>query len=196
MHFRQSELTKFSFQMSPLWRHSSCRHFPMTSLSIRLSNGRSMPQLGIGTYKIKLESEILKSLKASVLESDYKLIDSASVYRNEAHISKAIQWVTFLFVNYSTLVCLFNRKCPRNKSSKTFPGFVPEDQNRKQTQTLERTSPLIGIIYSTFLLRSLNIKRDRIFITSKLSPKDQGFQTAQDAIQRSLINLDTDYIDL
>ncbi len=44
-------------------------------------------------------------------------------------------------------------------------------------------------------LKSLKINRNQLFITSKIAPKDQGYQKALSAIQQSLKNLQLDYLD-
>jgi diketogulonate reductase-like aldo/keto reductase len=45
-------------------------------------------------------------------------------------------------------------------------------------------------------LRDSGIDRKTIFITSKLSPADHGFQSARDACMRSMQDLGVDYLDL
>ena len=40
------------------------------------------------------------------------------------------------------------------------------------------------------------IARDELFITTKLATEDQGFQSSQDALRRSLERLGLDYVDL
>ncbi|XP_059084706.1 glyoxal reductase-like isoform X4 [Tigriopus californicus] len=100
---------------------------------IRLRNGLSMPSIGLGTYRITKYDQIFTAIQ-SALESKYKLIDTASVYRNEAHIAKALD--------------------------------------------------------------ELNADRKSLFITSKLAPKDHGTEKAKAAVEKSLSELKTDYLDL
>lgn len=85
------------------------------------------PQLGFGTYRISTEEEILSSIRCA-LSNGYRLIDSATSYRNEHFIGKALQ------------VCL--------------PEF--------------------------------GLKREDIFITSKLQPSDHGREQALKAIKKSI----------
>ncbi|KHJ81921.1 oxidoreductase, aldo/keto reductase family protein, partial [Oesophagostomum dentatum] len=46
------------------------------------------------------------------------------------------------------------------------------------------------------LLPKYGLKREDIFITSKVSPANQGTELARKSIKSSLANLQTDYIDL
>lgn len=92
-----------------------------------------MPAIGLGTYRITKYDQIFTAVK-SALNSNYKLIDTASVYRNEAHIAKALE--------------------------------------------------------------ELNVDRKSLFITSKLAPKDHGTEKAKAAVEKSLSELRTDYLDL
>lgn len=58
---------------------------------IRLRNGVLMPQIGFGTYKIRSYDDIHRCLDHAILKCGYKHIDTAAVYRNEAHIAQAIE---------------------------------------------------------------------------------------------------------
>jgi diketogulonate reductase-like aldo/keto reductase len=51
----------------------------------------SLPSVGLGTFKIRRESDIEKSIRASVALSGYRLIDTAAVYRNETFIATSLQ---------------------------------------------------------------------------------------------------------
>lgn len=105
-----------------------------------LSNGLHLPAIGLGTFKIRKESEIDICVKSAICSSKYKLIDTASVYKNETYIATAL------------------------KDIQSKPDF--------------------------------NIKREDIFITTKLSPKDHGADKCRSAIKKSLENLGIDYLDL
>uniref|UniRef100_A0A158P8C2 Aldo_ket_red domain-containing protein n=1 Tax=Angiostrongylus cantonensis TaxID=6313 RepID=A0A158P8C2_ANGCA len=54
-----------------------------------LSNGASMPLLGLGTWQAKDEHELTISLKTA-LDHGYRLIDTAFLYQNEAIIGKVL----------------------------------------------------------------------------------------------------------
>ena len=102
--------------------------------SFMLSNNLKIPAIGLGTYRIKKAEEIHLALDSALIKSNYKLIDTAAVYRNEEHIAST--------------------------------------------------------------LKSLAIDRKSVFITSKLAPRDHGADKARAAFEKSLENLNTDYLDL
>ncbi|KAE9416620.1 hypothetical protein Angca_009709 [Angiostrongylus cantonensis] len=54
-----------------------------------LSNGASMPLLGLGTWQAKDEHELTISLKTA-LDHGYRLIDTAFLYQNEAIIGRVL----------------------------------------------------------------------------------------------------------
>ncbi|HKT57868.1 MAG TPA: aldo/keto reductase [Microbacterium sp.] len=58
--------------------------------SIPLSNGLHMPQIGLGVYLVTDVAECEASVKAA-LESGYRLIDTAALYRNERAVGRGIR---------------------------------------------------------------------------------------------------------
>ncbi|KAG0231248.1 hypothetical protein BGW42_000350 [Actinomortierella wolfii] len=98
-----------------------------------------MPLVGLGTYRIRdqalIDTCILEGLRAG-----YRLIDTATVYRNEHMIGNALK---------------------RIFAENLVPG----------------------------------LKREDIFITSKLAPKDQGYDFCYQAVLNSMEALQVDYID-
>lgn len=56
--------------------------------SIALSDGTSIPQLGLGTYK--LDDEAVVPVVHAALEIGYRHLDTAKIYRNEAGVGRAI----------------------------------------------------------------------------------------------------------
>jgi len=58
-----------------------------------------------------------------------------------------------------------------------------------------RTETVIGNLIQQ-LIPQLNITRSAFFITTKLHPQDHGYDEALRSFQRSLRNLNTDYVDL
>ncbi|KAF2359874.1 NADP-dependent oxidoreductase domain [Trinorchestia longiramus] len=60
------------------------------SKSITLANGVLMPLIGLGTYQICSREGIYTAVEAA-LASGYRLIDTASGYRNEEHIGAALR---------------------------------------------------------------------------------------------------------
>ena len=57
---------------------------------IHLNDGRKMPLLGLGVYKAT-EDEELKQAISSAVSWGYRLIDTASFYKNEEGVGKGIQ---------------------------------------------------------------------------------------------------------
>ncbi|KAJ2740568.1 Mitochondrial distribution and morphology protein 31, mitochondrial precursor [Coemansia sp. BCRC 34301] len=106
---------------------------------IPLANGLLMPSVGLGTWQHR-DAVVLKQVVLRALDAGYRLIDTASAYRNEAIIGE-------------TLAMAFNDK----------------------TRTL---------------------RREDVWITSKLAPKQQGYDGATAAVLESLKCLQVEYIDL
>src|SRR5690625_3646240 len=62
----------------------------MTNIPIKkLHNGTTIPQLGLGVYKVPSE-EVYQTVR-SALDLGYRHIDTASFYGNEAGVGKAIK---------------------------------------------------------------------------------------------------------
>ena len=61
----------------------------VASFLIRLNNGIRMPAVGLGTYKL-VEREAYAPVKAA-LEHGYRHIDTASFYKNEEWVGKAVK---------------------------------------------------------------------------------------------------------
>ena len=57
---------------------------------IKLSNGLNIPVIGFGTYKTGSEEETIIAVKEA-LNNGYRQIDTASFYKNEVGIGKAIK---------------------------------------------------------------------------------------------------------
>eukprot|EP00127_Corallochytrium_limacisporum_P005992 Clim_evm69s215 gene=Clim_evmTU69s215 len=108
---------------------------PLQCPSIKLRSGICMPMLGLGTFKVKDESDVETAVRAAV-KHGYRRIDTAKVYRNESMIGKVLK---------------------------------------------EIQSPTDG---------------RQIWITTKLGPKDQGYDQAIKAVEKSLTDLGVDCIDL
>ncbi|MGV3344897.1 2,5-didehydrogluconate reductase DkgA [Enterobacteriaceae bacterium LUAb1] len=56
---------------------------------IKLSDGNTMPQLGLGVWQASIEDARKATLKA--LDVGYRLIDTAAIYKNEEAIGAALQ---------------------------------------------------------------------------------------------------------
>jgi 2,5-diketo-D-gluconate reductase A len=61
----------------------------ITSPLMRLVDGNTIPQLGLGVYKV--ENELAAPLVAHALENGYRLIDTASMYENEVGVGQGIR---------------------------------------------------------------------------------------------------------
>jgi diketogulonate reductase-like aldo/keto reductase len=57
---------------------------------LTLNNGIKMPLLGLGVYKITEENEVNVSIQTAV-DAGYRLIDTASVYKNEEGVGHGIK---------------------------------------------------------------------------------------------------------
>ncbi|KAF9425446.1 hypothetical protein BGZ94_007516 [Podila epigama] len=58
--------------------------------SYTLSNGVQMPAVGLGTYRVR-DQETLDACILQALQSGYRLIDTATVYRNETMIGNSLK---------------------------------------------------------------------------------------------------------
>jgi len=64
---------------------------PVTLKStVQLNNGVSMPRLGLGVYLMRPGKVTYQAVKAA-LEAGYRLVDTASMYRNEDDVGRAIR---------------------------------------------------------------------------------------------------------
>ena len=67
-----------------------CANFAeKTMIYTKLNDGRAMPLLGYGTYKVEGDADPERCV-SEALEVGYRLIDTATLYRNEAEIGKAL----------------------------------------------------------------------------------------------------------
>lgn len=57
---------------------------------LKLNNGNEMPVLGLGVYKAE-DNEEVENAVLSAIEAGYRLIDTASVYKNEAGVGRAVE---------------------------------------------------------------------------------------------------------
>ena len=57
--------------------------------SVFLNNDRTMPLLGLGLYKATSEGEAESAIEAAV-QNGYRLIDTASAYKNEENVGRGI----------------------------------------------------------------------------------------------------------
>ena len=60
---------------------------------ITLNNGIKMPIFGLGVYKMTEENQVETAIKAAI-NTGYRLIDTASVYKNEEGVGRGIREVS------------------------------------------------------------------------------------------------------
>eukprot|EP01062_Namystynia_karyoxenos_P074458 TRINITY_DN71344_c0_g1_i1.p1 TRINITY_DN71344_c0_g1~~TRINITY_DN71344_c0_g1_i1.p1 ORF type:complete len:350 (+),score=117.35 TRINITY_DN71344_c0_g1_i1:116-1051(+) len=58
--------------------------------NFRLNDGREMPMLGLGVYRVEPGEEAYNAVRWA-LEAGYRLIDTAAMYRNEADVGRAVR---------------------------------------------------------------------------------------------------------
>lgn len=56
---------------------------------VPLNDGRSIPQLGFGVYKVPVDETA--SIVATAIEAGYRSIDTATLYRNEQGVGRAVR---------------------------------------------------------------------------------------------------------
>ena len=61
---------------------------PDTAPTLTLNDGRTMPQLGFGTYQIE-DADASEAVSMAV-EAGYRLVDTAAIYRNEKGVGAAL----------------------------------------------------------------------------------------------------------
>ena len=79
---------------------------------IHLNDGREMPVLGLGVYKAT-EDEELKQAISSAVSWGYRLIDTASFYKNEEGVGKGIQALDIPREDIGDIEDSFNRSLER-----------------------------------------------------------------------------------
>ncbi len=70
--------------------------------TVFLNTNREMPLLGLGVYKATGENEAERAI-VSAVENGYRLIDTASAYKNEENVGRGIASVGFPEVNFLLL---------------------------------------------------------------------------------------------
>ncbi|XP_049884903.1 uncharacterized oxidoreductase YtbE-like [Pectinophora gossypiella] len=63
------------------------------TIKFTLNNGTHMPAVGLGTYRVRQETDIMNAVDWA-LDAGYRMFDTAAVYGNECHLGAALR--TFL----------------------------------------------------------------------------------------------------
>ena len=72
-------------------QNSNCRAATLTNVpGLKLNNGLTMPQLGIGTYLLA-EGDVSKNAVLTALRKGYRHIDTAHAYGNERSVGQAVK---------------------------------------------------------------------------------------------------------
>src|ERR1700741_3035463 len=100
--------------------------------AITLSDGQSMPQVGLGVWQTPVE--VTADIVCTAVEAGYRSIDTAAAYQNEAGVGEGV--------------------------------------------------------------RASGLARDEVFVTTKLSSGDHGYDEALRAFDACLGRLGMDYVDL
>ncbi len=58
--------------------------------TVQFYNGRTMPKIGLGTYRVKDGDECRESVKYAI-EQGYRSIDTAMIYGNEETVGQGIK---------------------------------------------------------------------------------------------------------
>ena len=77
-----------NFGCQPTFFYQENRASMTTSPLMDLQDGNTMPQLGLGVYKV--DNDIAAPLVSHALQNGYRLIDTASMYENEVGVGKGI----------------------------------------------------------------------------------------------------------
>lgn len=98
--------------------------------TIKLNNGVKMPQEGFGVFQIP-DLELCEKAVSEAIEAGYRLIDTASAYRNEAAVGAAIR----------------KSGLPREDFFITSKAFINEMGYEKTKEAFIRTLGNLGIEY-------------------------------------------------
>ena len=77
-----------AFSFGPVACEDDDMKTPEGQLSLTLNTGDSIPQLGLGVFKV--DDDICEQIVLDALEVGYRHIDTAMIYRNEAAVGRAI----------------------------------------------------------------------------------------------------------
>ena len=102
---------------------------PQSAPTVRLNNGVEMPILGLGTYRMNAEDCERSVFEA--IQAGYRLIDTASAYRNEEAVGNALR----------------RSGVPRNELFVTTKLWVSDATYERTRAAFERSLQLLGLEY-------------------------------------------------
>ncbi|XP_004079738.1 uncharacterized protein LOC101172196 [Oryzias latipes] len=91
--------------------------------SVALNNGLQMPLLGLGTYKLSGPEEVHSAVDAA-LAAGYRAFDSAAVYRNEAHLGRALKQLLPKYGLTRKDVFITSKLGPKDQGGKAMEGAL------------------------------------------------------------------------
>ena len=84
--------------------------------SFELYNGMTIPSIGLGTWQMEDETEVRRTVRASLLQFGYKHIDTASIYRNERFIGAELAEISKEIAPMPINSCFLTSKVPPTKT--------------------------------------------------------------------------------
>lgn len=73
-----------------LWNNENIQSMKSPKSKVKLNNGYEIPLLGFGTFRMESGEEAYDAVRAA-LDAGYRHIDTASYYKNEADIGRAVR---------------------------------------------------------------------------------------------------------
>lgn len=126
-------------------------------ITIKLNDGNVMPSLGYGTYKIDDCAEAERCVR-DALQTGYRLVDTATMYRNEAGIGRALK----------------DSAIPRRDLFVTTKLWVDVDSRDKTFKTVEASLKALQTDYLDLLLIHWPSANNKAAWQAMLELKGQG----------------------
>ena len=119
------------------------------SPTVKLLDGNSMPQLGLGVYKVA--DEIAEPLVVHAVEAGYRLIDTASMYENERGVGLGVR----------------NAGVPREELFVTTKFWLDDLGYENTLRAFDRSLALLGLDYlDLYLIHWPAPKRGLLYVDS------------------------------
>jgi len=98
---------------------SICEEFPFEQRMLshfEMYNGVKIPSVGLGTWQMEDEHEVKQTIYTSVVDLNYKHIDTASIYRNEKYIGDELVHIAKKVANFDVDSIFVTSKIPPTKT--------------------------------------------------------------------------------